>query len=223
MSNKSALLAGAGGLVGSRLLTHLLESGAYHQVSILVRRPLPVHHPRLEQYSIDFDRLSEEINHINATDVFCCLGTTMKKAKKRETFRKVDYTYPLSLAKQAKSNGCQRFLVVTALGSNPRSPFFYNQVKGDLEEALKKMGLPSLSIFQPSLLLGQREEFRLGESAAALLMRLFSFSFIGPLTKYKAIPAETVARAMFLAAQENHTGVQVYESHHIRQLASRSI
>ncbi|PTX64830.1 uncharacterized protein YbjT (DUF2867 family) [Melghirimyces profundicolus] len=219
MREKTALVAGASGLVGHHLTKRLLEDPRYRQVTLLVRRRLPLEEAKLEQRVIDFDRLDREAEGVHAEDVFCCLGTTMKKAGGKEAFRRVDYGYPLSLARHARQPGTRQFLVITALGADPGSGIFYNRVKGELEEALKELDLPSLHLFRPSLLLGNREEFRFGESVAARMMPALSFALRGRLKKYRAIPGKTVARAMVEAARREEPGTHVYESDRIADMA----
>jgi len=216
-SNKTALLAGATGLVGNELLQYILQRPAYTKVKVLVRRPLQIEHPKLEQIVVDFDHLEQYQEHFRVDDVYCCLGTTIKKAGSQETFKKVDYEYPLALAKLAKQGGAQKFLIITALGSDANSNIFYNRVKGEVEEAIKQIGLPSLHIFQPSLLLGDRQEFRFGEKIGVVLSPLISPLMVGSMKKYRPIQAKDVAFAMYLTAQKSLTGTFVYKSDQIQK------
>src|SRR5690606_24320068 len=140
-----------------------------------------------EQIKTDYYRLEEYADHFKVDDVFCCLGTTIKKAGSQNAFRRVDYDYPVALGKLAKSAGAKRFLVISAMGADARSNIFYSRVKGQMEEALKKMEFPALHIFQPSLLLGKRDEFRLGEKAASVLAPAISPLLRGKMKKYKPI------------------------------------
>lgn len=212
---KSALLAGASGLVGSELLKYILDRPVYEKVKVFVRKAMNIEHPKLEQIVVDYDHLDQYQEHFRVDDVFCCLGTTIKKAGSQAAFQKVDFEYPLALAKLAKQGGAQKFLIITALGSDANSKVFYNRVKGEVEEAIKKIGLPSLQIFQPSLLLGNRQEFRFGEKVAIVLSPLFSLLLAGPMKKYKPIQAKDVAFAMYLTAQKPSWGNHTYESDQI--------
>lgn len=217
---KTALLAGATGLVGGEVLRLLLESGDYAKVVAFVRRPTQISHPKLEQAIVDFDDLAPHAHHFQNADVYCCLGTTIKIAKTREAFQNVDYHYPLRLAELAKQNGALQYLIITALGSDAKSSVFYNRVKGEIEAALHALDLPALRIFRPSLLLGDRKEFRLGEKMASYL----SFAIVGPLKKYRPIHARTVARAMLhVAAQDTTAGTRIYESNEMEKLAAAPI
>jgi len=211
--HRHAVVAGATGLVGHALVRRLLDEPAYGTVTLLVRRSAEIEHPKLRERKVDFDALEQAGIEFGGADVFCALGTTIKKAGSQEAFRRVDYAYPLSLARSAKSQGARQLLIVTSLGANSSSRAFYTRVKGELEEALRALGLPALHLFRPSLLLGERAEFRLGERlmSAALepLSPLFS---IGSLRKYRPVRAESVARAMVRAALRDESGVRVHEN-----------
>ena len=204
---KTALVIGATGLIGDLLTHRLTESPVYERVKVLVRKPLTWQHPRLQETQFDFDRPNGLLTR--ADDVFCCLGTTMKKAGSRGAFRQVDYQYPLEVARLSLANGSQQFAIVTAMGADTESTFFYNRVKGEVERDLTALRFPTLLIFRPSLLLGNRTENRFGERLAEGAMRLFS-----PLipTKYKGVEASKVANAMLTTMQQGLTGKHVYES-----------
>lgn len=206
-THKTALVLGATGLIGDFLTHRLTESSAYERVKVLVRKPLSWQHPRLQEIQFDFDRPNGLLTR--ADDVFCCLGTTMKKAGSRDAFRKVDYQYPLDIARLSLANGAQQFAIVTAMGADTGSTFFYNRVKGEVERDLTALRFPTLLIFRPSLLLGNRTENRLGERLAEGAMRLLS-----PLipAKYKGIEAAKVANAMLTTMQQGLTGRHVFES-----------
>ncbi|HLM44435.1 MAG TPA: oxidoreductase, partial [Myxococcaceae bacterium] len=195
---RTAVVAGASGLVGGLLLDTLLEDPLYREVLSLGRRSLPKQHPKLVQRTVDFARLGDEALP-PADDAFCCLGTTIKKAGSQEAFRAVDHDAVLAFAKAAKQAGARRFLVVTALGADPGSRVFYNRVKGEVEQHLKGMGFESLVILQPSLLLGERAESRPGERAAIIASRVLA-PLLRPLAS-RPIEARTVARAMVALAQ----------------------
>ncbi|AKJ01403.1 uncharacterized protein YbjT (DUF2867 family) [Archangium gephyra] len=212
---RTALVAGASGLVGGFLLDALLEDSRYREVHSLGRRPLPKQHPKLVQHTVDFARLGGEALP-PAQEAFCCLGTTIKKAGSQEAFRAVDHDAVLAFASAAKKAGVQRFLVVTALGADARSRVFYNRVKGEAEEALKAMGFESLVILQPSLLLGDRAESRPGERVAIVASRVLA-PLLRPLAS-RPIEARTVARAMVALAHSAPQGVKVAPSGELQQL-----
>lgn len=216
---KSALIAGATGLVGTELLHVLLESPRYEEVKILVRKPIDVVHPKLKQITADFDQLENYQSYFDVDDVFCCLGTTIKKAGSQEAFKIVDYDYPVKLALMAQTAGVQNFLVISALGANAQSKVFYSRTKGQLENQLKEINLKALHIFQPSLLLGNRQEFRLGEKIASILSPVFSPLMVGKMKRYKPVTARRVALAMFIRAQTALSGPFVYASDQIIELS----
>jgi uncharacterized protein YbjT (DUF2867 family) len=206
---KTALLAGATGLIGRQLLERLLEDPTYSTVKAITRKPLDLQHPKLENIILNFDELTSHKDALKADDVFCCLGTTIRVAKTKEAFRKVDYEYPLELAKITKANGATQYLLVSALGADKDSNVFYNRVKGEVEEAVQAISFHTFHIFRPSLLLGDRKEERTGEGAATLFFKIFGFLI--PL-KYKAIDSGKVARAMLHFAKTNNTGFHILES-----------
>lgn len=218
---RNALIAGASGLVGGHCLNLLLESDRYSQVISIGRRELPLIHPKLDQQVIDFDRMQKYASDLVADDIYCCLGTTIKKAGSKEAFHKVDYTYVAELARITASKNATQFLVVSAMGANAGSFIFYNKVKGEMEEFVKQQDFKAVHIFQPSLLLGDREEERTGEELATKIMEPLSPLMIGPLKKYKPIEAEMVARAMVYAAALNETGLHTHSSDEIASLGSK--
>lgn len=207
--NKTALLAGASGLTGGYLLSLLLESPEYSSVIAYVRKSSGLTHPKLKEIVVDWENLQEPVA---AEDVFCCLGTTIKKAGSQEAFRRVDYNYPLQLAQIQLRGGSQQFLLVSAIGADAKSSVFYSRVKGELENALQSIGYKSLHIFRPSFIAGPRKESRPGERIGLAIFSLLSPLFIGPLKKYAPIQAEHIARAMLQAAQKNEQGTKVYDS-----------
>ena len=189
------------------MLAKLLASPAYETVKVLLRAPLKIADLKLQTILFDFD--NPDASKVVADDVFCCLGTTIKRAGSKVAFRKVDFDYPILIAQLAKLNGAQRFSIVTAMGADAHSSIFYNQVKGEVEQKLAKFDFESLLIFRPSLLLGNRPERRFGEQIGGVFMRLFA-----PLIplKYRAIEAVKVAEAMLQKTVGATPGVHVFES-----------
>ncbi|MGH8490027.1 MAG: oxidoreductase [Gammaproteobacteria bacterium] len=220
-SSRTALLAGATGLVGGHCLELLLQDDAWEQVAVLGRREIGTTHRKLVQRVVDFDRLAELGDVSRVDDVFCCLGTTMKRAGSEAAFRRVDFTYVHELAQLAF--GCAgQFLLVSALGADRQSRMFYNRVKGEVEDAVRKLPFDGVHIFRPSLLLGERREIRPGERLAILAGRAVGLMFVGPLGRYRPIAARAVAAAMIRIAKDATRGVHVYESDRIRGLAATS-
>lgn len=210
---KTALVAGSTGLIGSQLLQLLLTDTYYDVVKAISRKPLEISHHRLENIVLDFDRLTEYRDTLKADDVFCCLGTTIKKVKTKEKFRKVDFDYPVELAKLTRTNGTEQYLLVSALGADKNSKIFYNQVKGEVEEAIGKIGFTTFHIFRPSLLMGDRSESRSGEEAGKIF-----FKYLGFLVprKYKGIDSVKVARAMQQLAAKPQQGIYIHESEYLQ-------
>ncbi len=224
IDQRTALIAGATGLVGWQLLNLLMGSDHYSKVYVLTRRELPLSNPKLEQLVIDFDKLNHQQEIPEVNDVYCCLGTTMKKAGSKEAFRKVDYTYPFELAKLGAAHGASQFLLVSAMGANKGSLFFYNRVKGDVEEAVSKIvQYKAIQIFRPSLLLGDRQEDRKGEEIMQKLTRFIRPLMVGPFRKYRPIQAHVVAEGMLAAAMSDARGAVIYSSEEIKDLVQKRL
>lgn len=217
MKERSALLVGATGLIGGYCLDELLKDMAYHQVTILVRKAVSIENPKLIKHIIDFDKLENYANLIQADDIYCCLGTTIKVAGSQKAFRKVDFDYSCQIARIASANQSKQFLIVTAVDSNAKSRIFYNRVKGDVEQVVSKLAFSSLSIFRPSLLLGKRQGVRPGEKIGEFLAKSVNFLLVGRLRKYRPIDAKVVAHAMVQTAKEEMQGIQVLESDQIKK------
>ncbi len=215
---RTALIAGASGLVGGHLLLRLLESPLFDRVISVGRRTMPVSHPKLTQVVADFATLGANTLPAVPTDLFCCLGTTMRQAGSQEAFRKVDFDYPVRLAHLAREAGAA-YYIVSSLGADPGSRYFYMRVKGEVEAELKRMNLRSLHIFQPSLLLGHRKQFRLGEAVAVAVSPVYNLLMVGPLRKYRGIQAADVAGAMLRTAEAARPGAHTYQSDLIVEIA----
>jgi uncharacterized protein YbjT (DUF2867 family) len=211
---KKALIAGSTGLVGSQLLKLLLDSDRYGSVVALTRTELSITHPKLIQVRIDYTQIDKYASEIEADDVFCCLGTTLAKARSKEKFREVDFTYPLELAELASAKKASQFLVVSALGADRKSSFYYNRVKGELEEAIVKINFQGIHIFQPTLLLGPRAEHRPAEEAAKIFYKIFWFLLPG---KFQAIHAVKVAKAMLYYASRDQHGIFIHEAREMQR------
>ncbi|MBM7609640.1 uncharacterized protein YbjT (DUF2867 family) [Lysinibacillus composti] len=215
---RSAIVVGATGLVGSALVKLLCESEEYIAVTAITRRKLDYEHPKLIVKICSFDQLEEA--HIEfADELFCCLGTTIKKAGTREEFEKVDVEYPLRIASLAKKRGIAHAIVISAMSANETSLFYYNRVKGKLEKELIELQLPKLSIVRPSLLVGERSEFRFGEKMGEALLSVLNPLLIGPLKKYRSIQSNQVALAMLaIALYGKKSPVTIYASHELARI-----
>lgn len=207
--SKVALIVGTTGLIGSQLLELLLAEDHYTKLIAVSRKPLALIHPKLENLIVDFNLLSEYAISLKADDVFCCLGTTMKQAGSEAAFRKVDFEYPLEIARITHAAGASQFLLITALGANKKSSIFYNKVKGEIELAIGDVAFKTYHIFRPSFLQGDRAEKRMVEQSTNVFFNIFGF--LVP-KKYKAIDSTKVARAMLAKAKEGKQGAFIHES-----------
>ena len=209
---KTALLAGATGLIGSALLPLLLASDRYAKVIVVGRRPVSTQHPKLMQVVIDFDQLEAAQSRLIADDVYCCLGTTIAQAGSRAAFHQVDFLYVAQLATLTAASFAAQFLVVSSLGADVNSRFYYTRVKGEMEEAVRQMPFRAIHIFRPSLLLGERPTPRLGERLSGAVLKLARPLLRGRLAKYRPVLATTVAQAMLRAAEDDGGALHLHSS-----------
>ncbi|MDX5592958.1 NAD(P)H-binding protein [Pseudovibrio sp. SPO723] len=218
MTEKTAIVFGASGLIGSNLVRHLLANESYHKVTVLVRRSLGIEHAKLDEHLVDFANTNALNTLIRGDDAFSCLGTTHKKAGSREAFQAVDFTLVHTLAQIARGNGVTHLLLVSSLGANPGSRSAYLRTKGEVEQAVADLGFPRTSIFRPSLLIGERNEYRLKESLAAAILSPLGLFLLGPLKRYRPIAAEQVAKAMIEVAAHPAEGLAIYQNEEIAAL-----
>lgn len=203
------LLAGATGLTGEHLLDRLLNEPTICRVLAPSRRPL-AEHPHLDNPVGELHELLPQLQgRVDAA--FCCLGSTIKQAGSQEAFRAVDHDLVVAFARRARELGARHLLVISALGADAGSTVFYNRIKGEMEQALIAQDWPQLTIARPSLLLGTRAEFRLGEQLAAPFLRWLP-------GKYRGIEAAVLARALWRLALEEGRGVRIIESDELRRL-----
>ena len=213
MQGKTAVLLGATGLTGSKLLQMLLDSDEYGRVNILVRKPINIAHPKLDIHITDFSNADNYYNALGTGDViFCCIGTTMKKVNgNKALYRTIDYDIPVNAAKWGTEKGFSHYSFVSAIGADSKSSNFYLRLKGEAEDKIRSAGYKSVDIFRPSLLLGDRREERGGGRAAQIIFPVISFLFAGGWRKYKPVQAEAVARAMLKASLTDNSGSNMYE------------
>ena len=216
----TATLVGATGLIGSYVLEELLNDPYFDTVRILIRRPIDITNAKLEKKIVDFNDSDSLLVAITNSDVlFCAIGSTMKKVRgDKEAYRKIDFDIPVKLARFCKMTDCEKFILVSSAGANSKSRNFYQRLKGETDEAVKSVGLKTIHIMRPSLLLGERKEFRLGENIGKVLMT--SLSFLIP-EKYKATQGKDVAKVMIALAKKDEEGVFVHENREIRELAKK--
>ena len=219
MNGKTAAIIGVTGLTGGYLYEQLKQDKDFNSIRLLVRRPMQKDDARTEIKLVDFNDAESVMLAIDGSDiVFCAVGTTNKKVKgDKEAYRKVDYDIPVRAARYCKMRGCETFVLVSAVGANSKSGNFYLKLKGEVENAVKEIGLRSVHIMRPSMLLGDRKESRFGEKIGKAVMKVTSFLLPA---KYKPVQARDVAKAMIAAAKENREGFFVYEYNEIKQLLS---
>ncbi|XOV80877.1 MAG: NAD(P)H-binding protein [Aestuariibacter sp.] len=198
---RTALILGASGLVGSELLQLLLQDERYQQVTCFLRQPLSAkvidcHGDKIEPIVVDFDHLSDYLSYFSVDHIYVCLGTTIKQAGSKEDFKRVDYDYVYAAATCASEAGAGSFVWISSIGANPSSRNFYLRTKGELERDINGLGQLQAQCVQPSLLIGKRPGFRLGEWLAIKLRYIYQWLLTGPLIKYKPIEASEVARLM---------------------------
>jgi uncharacterized protein YbjT (DUF2867 family) len=221
---RTAAIFGATGLVGGACLDLLLADKRYARIVAIGRREPALSDPKLlvRRASLDTVETLDDPTLDTVDDIFCCLGTTLKKAGSQEAFRRVDLDYVVNADSFAKRHSAHHFLMVSAVGADARSRVFYSRIKGEAESAVAKLGIESISIFRPSFILGPREESRLGERLGMGVAAALSFAMVGPLTKYRPIAATTIARAMLAVAATPAPGVTVYEFDRMATLSGRS-
>ncbi|MEO7394126.1 MAG: NAD(P)H-binding protein [Chitinophagaceae bacterium] len=213
----TATIIGATGLTGSYLLNQLLRDKYFDTIRILIRHPTEFTNPKLEKKLVDFtDNGSLQLALEGSDVIFCAIGTTQKKVKGDvAAYRKVDYDIPVKIAMLGKATGCETFVLISSVGANSKSNNYYLKLKGQVEDAIKEVGFKSVHVMQPSILLGDRKEFRLGEKMGKGFM--LALSFLVP-PKYKPIHAKAVAKAMLTASRKTVTGFFLYEYKAINKL-----
>jgi uncharacterized protein YbjT (DUF2867 family) len=215
---KKAIIIGASGLIGSELLSVLLQSNAYTEVIALVRKSLNIQNQKLKEIITDFSNLSELKDQIKGDVVFCCIGTTKAKTPDLALYRKIDHDIPIEIAKIAEANQVKQYHLISALGANAKSPIFYNKLKGETEDDLKKLAIASIHIYQPSLLRGNRKEKRIGEKIALILFKFIDPLLFGSLKKYRSIKTDVIALAMYQQSLKEKQGIFTYPSDIIKEL-----
>ena len=204
---KSAILFGATGLVGNNLLNFLIQNNNYSKIKIFTRKEIKIKNPKLEVYKIDFDKINDYAHLISGNDCFFCIGTTKKQTPSKIKYINTEYKLPVKIAKLAKDNNVDSFIYVSSGGANKNSKNLYLQNKGKAESEIKKLSFNFIAIIKPSLLLGIRNETRIGESIANFFFKKLSFIFIGKMRSFKAIPAIDVAKAIIKIVENKDSGV----------------
>ncbi len=216
---KTIVVAGASGLIGSALMELLIKDVSVKRLIVLTRRPLNFEHPKVKSILVDFKKLqtiSESVK--NADILYCCIGTTIKSAGSKEAFRAVDYEIPLHLAELAAKAGISKFIAISSLGADPESKNFYLKTKGEMERDIdSKFQFRKLAFVRPSMLLGPRKEFRLGERIGQFFMVIFSFLMVGRFSRFKPIHDFTVAKSM-ISISNSLNNQKIYDSSELQWL-----
>lgn len=216
---KKAIVFGSSGLVGRQLANQLCELPGYAEIVCVNRKSQKIDHPKYIEIISDMADLSSISDRIKGDEIYCCLGTTIKKAGSQEQFRKVDFDLPIEIAKIALKNKINHMLVVSSIGADKSSGNFYLRTKGEMEAAFLELEIPTQTIARPSMLLGKRNESRFGENVGKVLMKVFSFAMLGKLKKYRAIQAADVAKAMIIIANSEPTSRHIFESDMLQEIA----
>lgn len=209
----TAIVIGATGLTGQHLVNLLLESAGYGAVRAVGRKPLVIRHPKLQQSIISMDDEAALETALKGDVLFCCIGTTIKKAGSQAAFTAVDHDIPVRCGRIARKNGVPQFHLMSSIGAGKDARNFYLRTKGNTEEALKAMNFPALYIYRPSLLTGNRGEFRLGEQVSEWLSPVFSLLLQGGMKKYRPVKAAVVAERMLQKSKENEAGAHTVYFH----------
>lgn len=220
--SKAAVIAGSSGLVGVELLHQLCAGKAYHQVTLLVRRPSGFIHPKVKEVIVDFDRIEQFSEHIHGNVFFSCLGSTMKKTPDKRRYYQIDHDYPVAMARIALSNGMAQFHLISAIGANPGSSNFYLKLKGETDRDIAALPFTSVHIYRPSFLAGKREERRPLEKVGLALFKLLNPLMLGPLRQYRSTDVKDVARAMMKQSQKDLVGVHYYPTTDIQKISQEA-
>ena len=217
MGNRTAIVFGATGLVGSLLLEELEKAGNYQTIRIFVRQTTGIPSPGIEEIITDFGNIGDHRADIKGDDLFICLGTTIKKAGSVENMEKIDRDLPVDIANLAQKNGVKRVAVVSSIGADPASKNYYLRIKGEMEQGILAAGIEKTLIVRPSMLMGERKERRPGEIAGKIVMKVIKPVLSGKLLKFRAIHGRDVARAMIMLL-EKETDKKIFESDDLQKI-----
>jgi uncharacterized protein YbjT (DUF2867 family) len=213
---KTAIIIGATGLTGNILLNKLLADSTFERIKLFSRSPVQIDNPKIEEHLIDMFALDDHSEDFTGDVVFCCIGTTNAKTPDKNMYLKIDYGIPVAASELCKKNGISTFIVVSAMGADPKSKVFYNKTKGEMEQDVLQYKIENTYILQPSLIGGNRTEIRAGERIAQFMMG--SFDFLIP-KKYKMIHPEAIAKAMIWLSK-NDFSEKIISSEKIKEIAT---
>ena len=215
---KTAIIFGSSGLIGNELFKTILLNNSYSKIKIFVRTIPKVNNPKVEIIKTDFRNLEKYKDKINGDDCYFCIGTTKKDTPDKDEYRRIEYDLPIRIASIAKANSINSFFYVSSIGANPNASSNYLKNKGQVEEEIKNLNFPKLAIIRPSLLVGNRKTFRLGEIIFTPIMNTLTFFAFGSLKKYKPIKIENVVKAiLYIAKNEIHK--TIFESDELKKIA----
>lgn len=215
-----ANVIGATGLVGKQLVQQLLDDERFKKVRIFVRRETGLQHLKLEQKIVDFRNTKSWEKLLKGDILFSALGTTLKQAGSKEKQYEIDFTFNLKFAQKAKENGIENYVLVSSVGANSKSGIFYTRMKGELEEAVSKIGFQNLVILRPASLTGPRENRRIAEEISVPVLN-FLTRFV--LKNYRPISGETVVKAMINAVLNKKESKTIYEGDEVFNLAENKL
>jgi uncharacterized protein YbjT (DUF2867 family) len=215
---KSAVVFGATGLVGKELINALLENNDFENITAVVRKQLVLTDPKLKQIKLpDFSKLMDLRDKLKAGVFFCCVGTTIKNAGSKAEFARVDLEIPKNIARLAEALSIPSLVAISSIGADANSSNFYLRTKGEMEKAVREIYHGNLKFVRPSLLMGNRDEFRFGEKVSVAFMKGFGWLFTGPLRKYRGIYAHDVAHVM-IKISDFPSDKMIFESYELQKL-----
>ena len=220
---KTAIILGATGLTGSILLEKLINDKRYETVKLFSRSKIEGLPSKVQQFIGNIIELENFKKDFIADEVFCCIGTTAKKTPNKETYKSIDFGIPTKAAILSKENNIPTFIVVSAMGADPKSTIFYNKTKGEMEQNVLLQNIKNTYILTPSIIGGSRNEQRIGEKIGLILFKLFQPLMIGSLKNYQIINAETIAQAMLNLANNNISKEKIITSNTIKEVSKLKI
>ncbi len=225
MNESTAVVIGATGLIGTSLVKQLINDSTFSKITILVRNWNDFSHPKLEVIPVNFNNVDELRKQLPmGNSIFCCIGTTQKKVKgDKEAYRKIDFDIPVNIAQLGMEKGYRQYVLVSAVGANSQSSNFYLRLKGEVEDAIRKLPFETITIFRPSVLIGNRKEKRIGETIGIVMVKAFSFILTGKRSIYKAIQADKVASAMLASTTKNKKGITINHYDEIMTLSNPNL
>jgi uncharacterized protein YbjT (DUF2867 family) len=221
MSKRTAVIVGSTGAIGRQLVPLLQASPRFDKLVVLHHRPTPyARMPKVDERIVDFTGLPAPADGEDIEAVFCCIGTTQKKAGSTEAFQRVDRDIPIALARWAAANGATTFVGISSVDARASARSVYLKTKGQMEAGVAGAGLGSAYILRPSVLAGERDEYRLAERVANRVLAVIGPIMDGPLRKYRAVHTKTVAKAMLVCADRAAPGIHIVESDAIQELGA---